>query len=229
MTNKKPSQLDSFASNGTRKLKVENQGLKNKPKTGIFIDGANLYYSQKQNGWKIDLKYFKRILQKEIKIVIFNYYQAIPDKKDPAFLSTQKYVKMIENNATLKTKPLKYIKDDNRTIKKGDVDVEIVLDVVRNIPKLDLIIIVSGDSDFLELRNYILECNKKIIFIGFKRNMAFELKQGKYLQFEKIRKYIEYKRKTPRSYPGRILLPILYQKKHLKSRKKIKQTKLRNY
>ena len=50
--------------------------------------------------------------------------------------------------------------------------------------------------------------------------MAYEFKQGKYLQFERIRKYVEYKKITPRSYPGRILLSILYHKASVKSSKK---------
>ena len=189
-------------------------------KTGVFIDGANLYYSQKQNGWKIELKKLKGLLQKEAAIKVFNYYQAVPSKNDPAYKPTQKYITNLKESAKLRTKPLKYIKSGNRVIKKGDVDVEIVLDVVRNLTRLDLIILVSGDSDFVELKNYILENNKKVIFIGFKNNMAYEFKQGKYLQFERIRKYVEYKKITPRSYPGRILLSILYHKANVKSREK---------
>lgn len=185
-------------------------------KAGLFIDGANLYYSQKQNGWKIDLTKLKRLLSQEVNIKIINYYQAVPNKEDSSYMSTQKYVEKIGKTAKLRTKPLKYIKSGNRIIKKGDVDVEIVLDVVRSLKELDLIIVASGDSDYIELRNYIIENRKKIIFIAFKKNMAYELKQGKYLFFEKIRKYVEYKKITPRYYPGRILLSILY---HTRSKK----------
>lgn len=188
-----------------------------KHKAGVFIDGANLYYSQKQNDWKIDLKKFKKLLQTEVKIEAFNYYLAVPKKNDPAYKSTIKYMKQIEKNTVIKTKPLKYIKSGNRVIKKGDVDIEIVLDVVRYLNELDLVIVVSGDSDFIELRKFVLENKKGILFVGFKKNMAYELKQGKYLQFERIRKFVEYKKITPRREPGRILLPILYHKKHKKS------------
>jgi len=54
-------------------------------------------------------------------------------------------------------------------------------------------------------------------------NLYYSQKQNGWkinLQFEKIRQYIEYQKITPRSYPGRILLPLLYNKINLKSNKK---------
>ena len=119
-----------------KKQKHTSQLRNPKLKAGVFIDGANLYYSQKQNHWKIDLSKLKKLLVKEVDVDTFNYYQAIPYKKDSAYLPTKKYIAKIEKVARIRTKPLKYIKSGNRVIKKGDVDVEIVLDVVRNLTGL---------------------------------------------------------------------------------------------
>jgi uncharacterized LabA/DUF88 family protein len=53
----------------------------------------------------------------------------------------------------LKRKLLKYTPVAGKFMKKADVDVEITLDVVRNIDDLDVVIVMSGDRDFLELKN----------------------------------------------------------------------------
>ena len=88
----------------------------------------------------------------------------------------------------MKKKALKYIPYRGYVIRKGDVDVEIVLDVVRNVDDLDVIIIVSGDSDFLELKNYVVyDKHKKIIFFGYEENMAWELRQCWHLYLNKIK------------------------------------------
>jgi len=72
--------------------------------------------------------------------------------------------------------------------------VEIVLDVVRNIDNLDVVIIMSGDSDFLELKNYVVKDRKKnIIFAGYEENMAWELRQCWHIYLNRIKDEIALK------------------------------------
>lgn len=185
----------------------------------IFIDDSNLFYAQKKVGWKVDLKKLKRLFEREVKILFFHYHVAIPAKEDNSYQATQKYLRKIKSLVTLIPKPLKYIKQKKGFIKKGDVDLEITLDVVRNLEKVDIILLVSGDSDYVELRKYVLEKGKQIIFLGFKENMAWEIKRGKYIFLNRIRSFIQLgEKKTPRCYPGRLLLSLLYQKQPILSR-----------
>jgi len=188
---------------------------------GVFIDDANLFYAQKKAGWRIDLKKLRKILAKEVKIAFVNYYLALPASWDNAYKATRNYISKINKDVNVKTKPLKYIRTGNQIIKKGDVDLEIALDVARNLKQLDIVFIVSGDSDYIELRRFLLEQGKKIVFLGFKENMAWEIKQGKYLFLNNLRQFIELNKKTPGYYPGRLLLTILYQKKGKPSRAKV--------
>ena len=74
------------------------------------------------------------------------------------------------------------------------MDVEIVLDVVRMIDNLDVVIIMSGDSDFLALKNYVVkEKEKNILFMGYKENMAWELRLCWHLYINRIRNEVELK------------------------------------
>ena len=190
---------------------------KDKLKTGIFVDDANLFYAQKKAGWRVDYGKLKELLSQEVEVAFIHYHFCLPAKWDNARAATEKYLEKIKDQVVLKPKPLKYIRVGGQLLKKGDVDLEIALDVVRNLEKLDLVIVVSGDSDYVELRKFVLEKGKKILFLGFKVNMAWEIKQGKYLLLDKIRPWIELNKKTPPKNRRRLLLSILYQEKRRKS------------
>ncbi|MDP3934625.1 MAG: NYN domain-containing protein, partial [Candidatus Giovannonibacteria bacterium] len=193
-----------------------------KPKLGIFYDNSNMFYAQKEAGWKIDFKKLKRELSGSFDIRFINLYSAVPGKGDPARESTLRYLDLVKQDVVLKTKPLKYIRTvleidgeiKEEIKKKGDVDVEITLDVVRNIADLDAIMIVSGDSDYLPLRDYIVkENNKKAVFGGFRDNMAWELTTGsKYLFFDNFKNLLVFggEKTTPEPKLGVVLLSLLY-------------------
>ncbi|MCG2693806.1 NYN domain-containing protein [Candidatus Parcubacteria bacterium] len=145
-------------------------------KAGVFIDDSNLYHACKKNGWRVDLLKLKKLLEGLCNLQFINYYVGIPEKNDSAYKGTEKFLNKIKKSITIKAKKLKYIPARKSIIKKADVDVEITLDVVRNVDDLELIII-SGDSDFHELKNYtIKDKGKNIIFIAFRKNMAWELR-----------------------------------------------------
>jgi len=113
---------------------------------------------------------------------------AVPARNDNAFSGTQRFLEKIKPFVRVKNKELKYISVGGQLLKKGNMDVEIVLDVVRTIENLDAIIIMSGDSDFLELKNYVIrDKNKNIMFFGYEKNMGWELRQCRHIYLERIK------------------------------------------
>ena len=161
--------------------------LKSK-KVGVFCDDSNLYHAYKKYGWRVDFRKLKRLLKKYCDLQFINYYVAIPDKSDNVFKGTIDFLSKLEPNVNLKKKLLKYTPIAGKFMKKADVDVEITLDVVRNIDNLDVIIIMSGDSDFLGLKNYVIrDKNKNILFMAYKENMAWELRLCWHLYINKIK------------------------------------------
>jgi len=161
--------------------------LKNK-KVGVFVDDSNLYHSYKKYGWRIDFGKFRNLLERYCNVQFINYHIAVPAKSDDVFRGTEIFLQKINPFVTLKRKLLKYTPVAGKFMKKADTDVEITLDVVRNIDNLDVVIIVSGDSDFLELKNYVIYDKKKnILFIGYEENMAWELRQCWHLYVNRIK------------------------------------------
>lgn len=161
-------------------------------KVGVFCDDSNLYHSYQKYGWKIDFGKFKRLLENYCNLQFINYYIAIPDKSDVIYSGTENFLGKIKPYVTIKEKRLKYTPVAGKFVKKADVDVEIALDVVRTIEKLDAVIILSGDSDLLELKNYaVRERKKNIIFWAFEDNMAWELKYCWHLYLDNFRDEIK--------------------------------------
>jgi len=205
-------------------FKKNNKDNKKKPRAGVFVDNANLFYAQKQSGWKVDFQKLKDSLSLNMDLKVTNYYIAVPDKKDKSFVVTVNYLKKIKNIFNLKIKRIKYIYDRQKVInKKADLDLELALDVVRNLDKLDVVIVMSGDSDFLELKRFVIEKGKKIIFFGFEQNMAWEIKKySKFLYLDSFEKelFLDFKKdkefgEKTNSEPklGVISLELLYSDK----------------
>jgi len=159
------------------KIKKLLESLKDK-KAGVFVDDSNLYHGYKKYGWRVDFEKFKKILENYCDLKFINYYVAIPDKTNGVFEGTNRFLQKIIPFVSLKKKRMKYIPEEGKMTKKADVDMEIALDVVRTINKLDVIIVMSGDSDFLELKNYVVYGERKnIIFVSYEENMAWELRK----------------------------------------------------
>lgn len=162
---------------------------------GIFVDNSNLYHAQKNDGWWINWKKLKLFLQKQLDISFYNFYIAVPDRSDVDYRSTKAFMSQLKKFSTIKTKPMKYIQTQAGVLRKGDVDVEVVLDVVRSIKNLDVVMIVAGDSDYLELKNWVIKDNKKkIIFVALENNIAWELRQCWHIYLNRIREEIELKK-----------------------------------
>lgn len=160
-------------------------------KVGVFCDDSNLYHSYQKYGWRIDFNKFRTLLKKHCDLRFINYYIAIPEKSDFSRAGTERFLSQIEPFVSLKKKDLKYMPIGGNILKKGNVDVEIVLDVVRSINDLDAVMILSGDSDFQELKNYIVRDKRKIIiFVGYEENMGWELRQCWHIYLNRMKEEI---------------------------------------
>ena len=74
---------------------------------------------------------------------------------------------VVKSDFELITKPLKKIWIDRASgkfVHKCNFDVEIAIDVARHVHEIDMVIIGSGDSDFLEIHNFAKERTKDLWF-----------------------------------------------------------------
>jgi len=152
-------------------------------KTGVFIDGANLFWAcKKDKNWPIDFKKLKEYLKKYYSPIIYNYYGC--EDKNPSTQDFKKkadgqlkfYNKLEGLGYKIIKKPLKYIKENNKFHTKCDMDVDIAIDMKNSLKDLERIILFTGDSDFLKAVSDCRIFSKSIKIYSFKNTLAWELK-----------------------------------------------------
>jgi len=62
--------------------------------------------------------------------------------------------------------------------KKADWDVGIVIDAIRTSPGLDVIVLASGDGDFIPLVEYLKNQGKRVEVLSFGRTTSLRLKEA---------------------------------------------------
>lgn len=115
----------------------------------LFIDGANLYSAAKVLGFDMDYRKLLGEFSKRGRFIRALYYTAIAEDQD--FSPIRPLVDWLDYNGyALVTKPAKeYVDAMGRRRFKGDMDVEIAVDLVEATAYLDHAFLFSGDGDFL--------------------------------------------------------------------------------
>ena len=118
---------------------------------GIFIDGANLYNAARALGFDIDYKRLLEVFCSEGRLIRAFYYTALLD--DQEYSPIRPLVDWLDYNGyTMVTKPTKEFTDSyGRRKIKGNMDIELAVDVIDMADKLDHVVIFSGDGDFRRL------------------------------------------------------------------------------
>ena len=76
--------------------------------------------------------------------------------------------------------------------KKADWDVGIVIDAIRTSPGLDVIVLVSGDGDFIALVEYLKNQGKRVEVMAFGRTTSLKLKEtaDEFVDLDKSSKFL---------------------------------------
>ena len=117
----------------------------------IFIDGPDLYSSARALGFDIDYKRLLELFGSQGRLVRALYYTALVD--DQEYSPLRPLVDWLDYNGyTMVTKPAKEFTDamGHRRI-KGNMDIEIAVDMMEMGKKVDHIVLFSGDGDFRRL------------------------------------------------------------------------------
>ena len=74
-----------------------------------------------------------------------------------------------ENGYQVELTPLKHhISHNNQIKRKGDSDIRIAVKIFELLPKIDKLIFVSGDGDFLSLLKMVKKNGKDVVVMGYK-------------------------------------------------------------
>ncbi len=114
----------------------------------LFIDGANLFSTAKTLNIDVDFKKMLELFADKGRLITANYYTAITERAD--FSALQPLLDWLDYNGyQVITKPAKYVTDREGVRKlKGNMDIEIAIDMLELAPHVDHILLFSGDGDF---------------------------------------------------------------------------------
>lgn len=89
---------------------------------------------------------------------------------------------------------MKRIKISRNTYEwKGNLDVELTIDVLANLDNFDTLILMSGDSDFAPLLDKIKENRKRVLVMSAKGHVSKELiERAKYINIKKLKDQISF-------------------------------------
>ena len=117
----------------------------------LFIDGSNLYAAARALDFDIDYKRLLEVFAAKGHLVRAFYYTALVE--DQEYSPIRPLVDWLDYNGyTMVTKPTKEFTDSaGRRKIKGNMDIELAIDVMEMAEHLDHAVIFSGDGDFRRL------------------------------------------------------------------------------
>ena len=132
----------------------------------LFIDGANLYAAARSLGFDIDYKRLLDEFMKKGKLVRAFYYTALIE--DQEYSPIRPLVDWLDYNGyTMVTKPAKEFTDSaGRRKIKGNMDIEIAVDVTEMAEHLDHVVLFSGDGDFRRLVEAVQRKGRRVTVVS---------------------------------------------------------------
>ena len=120
-------------------------------KIALFIDGSNLYAAARGLGFDIDYRKLLEYFASKGLLIRAFYYTALVE--DQEYSPIRPLVDWLDYNGyTMVTKPTKEFTDaQGRRKIKGNMDVELAIDVMEMAQHLDHVVLFSGDGDFRRL------------------------------------------------------------------------------
>ena len=133
---------------------------------GLFIDGANLYASTRALNFDIDYKQLLKFFRTQARLIRVMYYTALLE--DHEYSPIRPLIDWLDYNGyTLITKQAKEFTDPSGRRKiKGNMDIELAVDMLEISEHLDHVVLFSGDGDFRRLVEAVQRRGKRVTVIS---------------------------------------------------------------
>lgn len=186
---------------------------KPKPITYAFIDSQNLNLGTQRMGWKLDWRKFRHYLNDEYNVTQAYMFIGYMSENEQLYeyMHELGYLVVLKptvdiaassqaTDAAKANTPHKEGDEKEKSMVKGNVDAELVLYAMKEMPNYAKAIIVSGDGDFFSLVEYLDEQHKlaKIMAPNWQYSSLLKAYEDRIIRLDKLRKklaYHDYKKK----------------------------------
>lgn len=191
-----------------------------KPTTFAFVDSQNLNLGTQRMGWKLDWRRFREYLRDTYNVTQAYLFIGYMSENEALYEHMHELGYLIVLKPTVDVtnmhhdgpapvlpdvqltpaevidgKEIKQIKDvkEKPTI-KGNVDAELVLYAMKELPNYDQAIIVSGDGDFFSLAEYLISQNKlaHILTPNWQYSSLLKPFEDKIVRLDQLRRQLAY-------------------------------------
>lgn len=155
----------------------------------LFIDAENLFFTQK-NGWPIDFERMYTFFAQHYSIYNAFYYTVVDPSNEEGYEEKNQYLDQLAfAGYTVRRKQVKLIRTGEKFVRKGNVDIEMVVDMFNTRDLYDVVILFSGDSDFERALELLRTYGKEVLVVSAKGSVAKELINAadKYVDLEKLK------------------------------------------
>ncbi len=161
-------------------------------RVAVLVDVQNLYYSAR-NLYQARIN-FKNLLKVAVSGRVLTRAIAYVIKSDVAANDSSEFFNAVnEAGFEIKEKDLQVFLGG---AKKGDWDVGIVMDAIRLGPKVDSVVLVSGDGDYLPMVTYLQQALGCLVeVVAFEKTCSKQLKEvvDDFIPIEKFAKQLLFK------------------------------------
>ncbi len=154
--------------------------MQNSIKVGVFVDAENVRYN---GGYQLRydiLRLFSaRYGGNLIRLNTYLAYDQERAREDPEYRRrAQAYQQMVRDFGwkVIVKNVRRYTDDEGNTTTKANADLDMAVDAMLQSEKLDLVLLVTGDGDFLQVVTALQDRGCRVELLGF-RNVSQELRR----------------------------------------------------
>jgi uncharacterized LabA/DUF88 family protein len=164
-----------------------------------FIDSQNLNLGTQRMGWKMDWRKFRQYLRDKYDVTQAYMFIGYMSENEQLYEYMHDLGFLVVLKPTVDVTPTPDSKDDKDKEKekpavKGNVDADLVLYAMKELPNYDKAVIVSGDGDFLGLIEYLEEQSKleNILTPNWQYSSLFKPFEPKIVRLDQLRRQLAY-------------------------------------
>jgi uncharacterized LabA/DUF88 family protein len=145
--------------------------MKAEQRVGLFVDVQNLYYTAR-NVYNSRVN-FNSILKDAVgerplvRAITYGIRAQMPEEQ--SFFDA-----LAKAGFEVKLKDLQSFYGG---AKKGDWDVGIVMDIIKLLPKLDVVVLASGDGDYIPLLEYLQIMGVRVELVSFGKSTSSKMRE----------------------------------------------------
>ena len=166
-------------------------------RVGLFVDGANMFYAQRDSGWHIDFRLVHQYFMDNREKAAAYYFTASPPVGDIAKVDKYRRFRtaLIHIGFTVVDKEVKVLSDPTtgQVKLKGNLDIDLVFRMLTAVDSYDEVVLMGGDSDYVPIIQHLRNLGKIVIVVGRRQSTATEIINAttRFVDLESIRARIE--------------------------------------